>query len=84
MLDSGSLTADTEIICKNSCGHFYFEDESVDQSFCFGLTFSLFRYIRGCIKICNDDDGCNKSGRIVGDFSGLLVALAIAMNFQII
>merc|ERR1711915_1021973 len=43
VVDSGSLTADTEIIRQDYCGHFYFEG----------------RYVHGCIKTCDDADGCN-------------------------
>ncbi|XP_035706104.1 uncharacterized protein LOC110845724 [Folsomia candida] len=46
-LDSGTLNTDTEIIRMSHCGHFFFED----------------RYVKGCLKSCEDSDGCNPSAR---------------------
>eukprot|EP00090_Calanus_glacialis_P035364 TRINITY_DN60391_c0_g1_i1.p1 TRINITY_DN60391_c0_g1~~TRINITY_DN60391_c0_g1_i1.p1 ORF type:complete len:103 (-),score=21.56 TRINITY_DN60391_c0_g1_i1:52-360(-) len=47
-LDSGSLTADTEIVRMSHCGTFYFQD----------------RYVAGCIQVCDDMDGCNMAHRV--------------------
>merc|ERR1719323_494491 len=42
-LDSGSTTADTEIVRISNCGAFQFEN----------------KYLHGCVMSCSDSDGCN-------------------------
>nr|XP_023023424.1 uncharacterized protein LOC111511628 [Leptinotarsa decemlineata] len=44
-LDSGGLTADTELVRMSHCGGFYYDN----------------KYVRGCVQSCNDADACNIS-----------------------
>merc|ERR1719510_721655 len=50
-LDSGSPTSQTEIIRQNMCGRFNFGEGTETRKF------------RGCIRVCNDNDGCNRSSQ---------------------
>jgi len=51
-LDSGSTTADTEIVRISNCGAFQFEDQ----------------YLSGCVMSCNNNDGCNTATTVKFSF----------------
>jgi hypothetical protein len=61
-LDSGSLTADTEIVRMSHCGTFYFQDRYDCRNTLFVMI--VCRYVAGCIQVCHDMDGCNMAHRV--------------------
>ena len=61
-LDSGSLTADTEIVRMSHCGTFYFQDRYDCRNNLFLMI--VVRYLAGCIQVCDDMDGCNMAQRV--------------------
>ncbi|XP_066582359.1 uncharacterized protein [Prorops nasuta] len=60
-LDSGSLTADSELIRMSHCGGFYLDN----------------KYIRGCVQSCNDADACNNADQKFPSFLLLLLSIII-------
>jgi len=62
-LDSGTLTTDTEIIRMSHCGSFYFNE----------------KYVHGCVQSCDDADGCNGAGGLLGDAAVARTLLALLL-----
>merc|ERR1712012_178040 len=60
-LDSGTLTTDTEIIRMSHCGSFYFNE----------------KYVHGCVQSCDDADGCDGAGGLLGDAAVARTLLAL-------
>ncbi|KAF2363475.1 hypothetical protein FHG87_005773 [Trinorchestia longiramus] len=65
-LDSGTLTTDTEIIRMSHCGSFKLDG----------------KYVRGCLRSCDDADGCN-SAQLLSYTAGLLVVTAAALHLRL-
>ncbi|XP_018018726.2 uncharacterized protein LOC108675243 [Hyalella azteca] len=65
-LDSGTLTTDTEIIRMSHCGSFKLEG----------------KYVRGCLRSCDDADGCNSAASSFLNFGLLLLTVLVAHNVR--
>ena len=83
-VDSGTLTADTEMVRLSHCGSFVLDTRcsTVQVQYSTVQYSYICRTIYGCVEVCDNVDGCNPAPGLHSSLGlGSLVIMALLLGY---